>query len=423
MASRTRLRFDLRPLDLILGGTSDELAGPTRYSQDQITARITASVGLAALAGLPVLIILSLAVNAPLAGAAIIASGYLAIGMALASRHQRRAAAMNAALLFALVGWSFVVFADRPLSWEGFAAALLAPLFAAAPAAVRFLFAPRAGQETLAALASVNCLDRLSPSEAVLLLDKDGRLKAATRSARARLAFADTKVGEDIGRNLELFDRAMLVAAIANCLATARPIEIALRMLGARGMAERRIAAVLAPDRAGLVSMRICDAPPSPVLEVAVEESGSDGRRTLAAAIQPPIFRCDLPDAIAFALRHVGRKAETQAVTLADDSDSDLAVACDRQLCRRIVKLLLDDAVMRTRPGGTVSISARRRKGVVLLRISSDSALDAVIGMEAPGSLELAAAESLVEQVGGTMLVEHSADGVSLSVRLDLAPA
>jgi hypothetical protein len=103
------------------------------------TARAFRAAGLAALVTLPFLLLASLASGVPLAGPSVIASGYLCIAFAIASRRSRQAALLTGVVLAGLVAWSLLCFFTEaaPNSWA-VSAALLAPLFAAAPALVRF---------------------------------------------------------------------------------------------------------------------------------------------------------------------------------------------------------------------------------------------------------------------------------------------
>jgi hypothetical protein len=272
-------------------------------------------------------------------------------------------------------------------------------------------------------LARVDCLDRLAPSEAALILDRNGELRAATRTAYAVIGPPYPRIGEDISRKFELFDRPTFLDALADCHATHRPIEIALRIQGERGTAGRRIAAILAFDRAGMISMRLRKAQTNLVPQVTTDEDGGHEPNEPAALDPCMGSKCDMQEAIAFALRRTGPRAQRLGVAVIVDAEAQLTVACDRQMCRRALKLLMDYAVTMSRFGGAVSISARQRRGVVLLRITTDAAMDAENGTRCLRGPELSAAGALVEQAGGTMLIERSAEGLSLSVRLDLVPA
>lgn len=104
-------------------------------SRDAATARSLASVGLLGLFGLPVLMLASLLLRAPLAGPAAISLGYLAAAAALERGRPRRAAGWTFAVLTGLVLWMLIALAvaGQAPSGAGLAAIALAPLFAAAP--------------------------------------------------------------------------------------------------------------------------------------------------------------------------------------------------------------------------------------------------------------------------------------------------
>jgi len=78
--------------------------------------------------------------------------GYLAVSHALSAQRLRRANIINSAILLGLVGWllGFLLTGEGPLSHAGLIAALMAPVFAAAPAFARSLMSKRAVQQPVA---------------------------------------------------------------------------------------------------------------------------------------------------------------------------------------------------------------------------------------------------------------------------------
>src|SRR5687767_3914797 len=92
-----------------------------------LTARALTGAGVTALALLPVLMLASLVLQAPLAGPAAIALGYLAMAHAIAFRQPRRAAALSIAVLSGFVAWTLLFFlvGEGPLSWGGLIAVSL----------------------------------------------------------------------------------------------------------------------------------------------------------------------------------------------------------------------------------------------------------------------------------------------------------
>src|SRR3712207_3417117 len=123
-------------LDRFAGGR----ASGTYGSDDSLTVRALAGAGLAAMAGLPLLMLASLGLGAPLAAPAGFALGYLAIAHAVSSRQPRRAAVLSVAVFSAFAGWTLLFGLTGQLhSWPGFVSALMAPAFAGAPALGRLL--------------------------------------------------------------------------------------------------------------------------------------------------------------------------------------------------------------------------------------------------------------------------------------------
>jgi hypothetical protein len=128
--------------------------------------------------------------------------------------------------------------------------------------------------------------------------------------------------------------------------------------------------------------------------------------------------RCDVAEAVAFALRHAEPKAEARKVLLTSAVDSGIAATCDRQVGRRMIGHLIETALNGSGAGGVVHVFARRLKGVVLLRVATDVGRDA---RDMDERLDVAALRTLVEGVGGTLVVDRESEGLVLSVRLDLA--
>ncbi len=125
----------------------------------------------------------------------------------------------------------------------------------------------------------------------------------------------------------------------------------------------------------------------------------------------------DVGDAVRFALRHARRQVDAKGISLTAEMETDLRAACDQQTCRRMMCALMDHALGNAAAGGSVSISARKVRRVVLLRLRSDSRPDTGCAGDQP----LAAARAMIEVAGGTLVEDCTRDGLSLSVRLDLA--
>ena len=143
-------------LDAAFGGEPVR-ASVAALPQDELVMRSLRAAGYAALLGLPLLLLASLMLEAPIAGPALIASGYLGIAFALQSDRPARAAVLSGIVLFGLVAWLLICLASGaiPIAGPGLTAALLAPLFASAPSLARIVIASRAERAPSAPHASV----------------------------------------------------------------------------------------------------------------------------------------------------------------------------------------------------------------------------------------------------------------------------
>jgi hypothetical protein len=151
------------PLELrrLLGAVPNAPVHAATLSHAEVlTARSLASVGLACLLALPLLVLASLVVRAPIAGAAVIAVGYLAMAQAIIFHRQRQAFAWTAAVLVAFVAWTFVILFGRhePAAWPAIVAAILVPALASAPAIARRLLVARQSPGKMAAEERAACL-------------------------------------------------------------------------------------------------------------------------------------------------------------------------------------------------------------------------------------------------------------------------
>lgn len=325
------------------------------FSGDDLTSRALASAGIAALVTLPFLLLSSVVLAAPLAVPPAIGLGYLAVSHAMGSQRHRWAVFINSAVLLGLVGWLllFLTSGEGPVSSAGLIAALLAPVFAAAPAFARSLIAKAKLQEKDAAIVAreaaldrVAWLDQLAPAERTVILDGEG--------SNMRIEPAPAPEPE-----------------------TAEPERIAASPL-----------------------------PATIPRDLAVAPS------------------CDLGEAIAFALRHAARRADAKGAGLSFFADPDLVAACDRQVGRRVAYLMLDAGLNGCGFGGAVALSAQRKKGVALLRITTLPQKDATNIETGPrGQHDVAELQGLVESAGGTVMLERRDLGTALSVRLPLARA
>ena len=394
---------------------------------DALTARAIAMAGLAAVLALPALLLASLLLDAPLAVPSAIASGYLAVAHALASDRPHRAAFMSGLVLSALVGWLILYLAESavPLSRSGLAAAIMAPLFAAAPAFARSLIAPAAVTtdaaplSRAAALQQIACLDDLAPSEPVLIADAKGCVLAATRAARRRLRLLPDAFEQPILGLFETSDVPEIVDALRRCRGRGEPVKVPLQGVGENNT---RATWIFSPLEGGAVSLRLSETPPvpTPPLESpeADDEVVSAGPKHKAA--EPPAhFVCNIGEAVAFALRRAQPRAEARGIALACVCDGDLEVGCDRQAGRCIAHLVID-VVLAKCACDAIRVDVRKLKGIVLLQVSADIRSDDA-GADAVDSADLAALRALVDGVDGTLVVDRRGCSAVLSVRLPLA--
>jgi len=402
------LRFNFRTL-VSAAVPSPAAATSTR---DALTARAMAGAGLAAILGLPLLLLSSLALGAPLAIPAAIASGYLAISHALASNRPRRAALISGFVLAALVGWLILYLAqgEDSLSRTGLTAALMTPLFAAAPALARSVLGRRgddASAARAAALQRVACLDELAPTEAVVIADREGAVLAATQAAKKRLRLLPDTFEQPVASAFDPAGMPDVADALRRCRMRGAPVEMVLEDAGEGETATW----VASPFEDGAVSLRL----QATAMRVAAK-AADDRRRPAAEASMSRA--CDLGEAVAFALRRARPRAAQMGIGIAVACDDALLAACDRQVGRRVAHLAIESTLAASGAGGAIRVDARRLKGIVLLRVMSERADDAVDDDDAS---ELATLRAVVDDAGGTLVVERNAGRATLSVRLALA--
>jgi hypothetical protein len=414
-------------------------------ASEDLTARALAGAGLAALVALPLLLLASVILAAPLAVPPAIGVGYLATSRALAAKHCRRAALINTSVLSALIGWLLIYLAlSGSATNAGLTAALMTPLFAAAPAFVRSYLRARAkrsngvvarGREAI--LERIAWLSGVAPSEEVLILDVEGRVLGATAAACARFEMPRALSEQEVRTIVAADDVGPLLGAIRHCLACGGPIDVALSFNrdregdlcsggdacfpGRKG--EVKLAATVSACGEGFVTMRVrADATPSLRQPRSMEAVRPTANRLTMNSTESIAPTCDIGDAAEFALRHALPKAEAMRIALASSVESDVIAACDRQIGRRIIQLLVECALHGSQADGSVDILARKVKGVVLLRAASRLRIQEFVHEEEPCSrLDVASLRALVEAARGTLVVDREEDDIILSVRLDVA--
>lgn len=399
----------------------------SRFGGDDLTRRSLASVGAAGLVALPMLLTASSLMNAPVAAPAAIALGYLAAAHSLALDERRRAAAWSLAVHCGLVLWTalYVLAATGPLSWGALAALVLAPAFAAAPALARRLLTPAPNRRTAAAFQDAACLDRHAPDEAVLFVDRRGNVLAATQAGARFLGLHSGheelagRVG--VSRFFSLADRPLLLDAIARRQAGEPPAELKLFADAQRG-GSRHVAALLGDGRNASITISLrsieavepSPAPPAQRADVATIASAQATTRE-----QPKTLACDPREAITFAIARAGKRTQAKRIRLVRDSGTEVMAGCERQLCRRIVALLLDSAVDASPPEAEIQVEARGLRGAVLLRVTfADEGGWPAAVERLRDALAVTGVAELVDQAGGTILVAGAGRGAGVSVRL-----
>jgi hypothetical protein len=429
--SRDPFGFDLRGLvRAISAPRAGHADGPDFLADEDLTSRAVASAGLAALVALPLLLLSSVLLAAPLAVPAAIGVCYLAVSHALSAHRLRRANLINSAILCGLVGWliGFLLTGEGPLSHAGLIAALMAPVFAAAPAFARSLIARKAVSHPIAepdlrnaALTRVACLEELTPMEQVLVLDRDATVLAASSAARKELCLLPDAFEHALAGLLSAGDAKRVLDTIARCRNEAAPIGLDLTFDTMK--AEKPLVATLSPCGDGPVAMRLRERKAiDPTAADAEERTGARGSES-ARIIKPAAPACDIGEAVAFALRHSSGKAEAGRLRVTSAGDPGIAAACDRQVGRRIVHLLIVSALDGCEANDTVHIFSRRLKGVVLLRTTTSPRKRAIeIERSSEDRVDMAALQALVDGAGGTLVADRRNEEGVLSVRLPLAP-
>jgi hypothetical protein len=430
--SRELFGFDFRRLFATVSPRSPLRSG-------NATAQAVAGAGLMALFTLPFLLLLSVVFTAPIAVPAVIGVGYLALSQALIAEHHRRAGLITACVLGGLVAWVllFSIAGEGRLSSAEIAAALVAPLVAAAPAVVRSFTSQREGNpapasEILrrAALERVECLDAWAPCEQVLLLDSEGAVLAATAAARRRLRLLPEGFEHHVSSLFESDDLTEIYDAVGRLAGTdaerragrarwaVEGPELEVRKLNCVG---QELNGKLTRCNDGTIAMRIETIPDTDPAQSELKGLARAACVTVTPADRPRQAVCDVGEALSFTLRHAKSKANVKRVTLTASVDANLLVACDRQVGNRILCQLVDCVLSGSEAGSFVKVSGRRVKGVGLLKAESAAGMDAVGIAESDDRLDIASLRDLVDSAGGTLVVDRRDHKIALSVRLDLA--
>jgi hypothetical protein len=205
------------------------------------------------------------------------------------------------------------------------------------------------------------------------------------------------------------------------------PVVVGLQEVGGNGAAKHANAWVFSPGDGHSVSMRFvgerqASAPPS---EIDVEDLVVTPNKPFVvetwAAPTEGRPACDLADAIGFGLRYAAARADSERITLDSSVCADAHAACDRQTARRIARHLIESAMDQVPTRGTVRVDARRLKSIVLVRATTEVEPEDEEAMAGAKAGDHATLRSLVEEAGGTLVVDRAPGRLVLSVRLDAA--
>jgi hypothetical protein len=404
---------------------AEQTSGWAILAGDDLTSRAIAAAGLASLAALPVLLLSSVLFDAPLAVPAAIGVCYLAVSRALSGQRLWHANFTSAGILFALLAWPVSLLTGNGwVSLEGAMVALIAPVFAAAPAIARFVIAQRARSKSAveadlrqAALMRVADREKLAPTEQLLVLDRNATVLGASASARSALGLLP-----------DAFEHAL------HGMLTAEGLRRVFCSIGGRGTdpirldltfetidADKHFTATLSSCGDGCVAMRLQEREGAHSCAVATDEVRASEIAS-NEEVQGPI--ADIGEASGFALKHASHKSKTKELRVTSDLNRADALGCDRQVARRIASLVIGAAFDTCEIGATIHIETRALRGVVLLRTTTSPRKPVMeTASKADNRFDMTALQTLIDSIGGTLVLEQRHDESVASVRLPLAPA
>jgi hypothetical protein len=306
-------------------------------------------------------------------------------------------------------------------SMAGLAAALLAPLVAAAPAVARLLLAPKAEPANVthdlrqAALQRLGCLEELVPAEPMLVLDGRGVVLGASLAARRLLHLLPDAIECRVDGVFAADDAELLLSAMERS-ALGEAVEV--RLAGHNRADALKATLSRCSDDSVAVRLQACGEERSRSQEAA--------RQGVQAVAEPPLPICDIGDALGFAIDRLRGKAEARNIDLSLDLEADAAAFCDIQLGRRMLRGVIESAIDESCSDTDLRISARRQRGVVLIRAACrrDPAADIGPDTEMSGKSRRegdAALQTLAEAAGGTLVAVRDCAGVTLTLRLPAA--
>lgn len=387
---------------------------PSRAAEaDDILARATAAAGLASLVALPPLLLASVLLSTPFAIPAMVGVGYVPLARAIRSGDGVRGNLLGVIVIGALVTWLTVHLAlGGGASVMGLAAAMLAPLTAAAPAVMQGILsrantARRPSSDLReGALRRLACLEELDPAAAVLMATQDGSVLAASREARRLFRLLPDAFEYDIASFLEPDQCSALISEMERVrCGEGREIEVKTD--------DRMLKTGLSRCDDGTVAMRFR-------ATVAAEEkpTAKAPASPKARGEAPALPTCDVAQALTFVLRHAEATAHARAVGLSFDSEASVAASCDERQARRILHSVIDAAIAECWASGHVHVCLRRVRSVVLVRVTCNRNTLPAGSATAARPAGDAALNAMVEAAGGTLLVDRAGGEGILSVRL-----
>ncbi len=318
--------------------------------------------GLIALIALPAALAASLAVSLPLA----IPLALATINLSIAGKRRdlaKRAivAELILAILLLLVAIFFAILAVTGVAGTAaLVGVVLSISFAALPSMLRLLKA-KSSEARTALSRDVEGLDRLTPDERLVVVERDGRVAALSRSAMRRFAASGLKPGADIFHLIYSLDRPLLLDALDK----AGPHEqvVSLRLNAdqcPRQPAAGRICLSLVAIDSRTIIVRLQDSPP------ALPDRDQRDRSIRPAGRQSDSIddesACDLDDAVRFAIRILAGDADKRGVRMIMKEQPDLdaktawLVNCPARIARQIALNVIANAIKFSHAGGQVTI-------------------------------------------------------------------
>ena len=438
MASPTWSIFDTVPLERI----SRRLARWSRLAGDYGIESANGFAGLIALIALPAAFVASLAFSLPLAFPLALAT----INLSIAGKRRNAAkwaklAELILAIALLLVAIFFGVLAVTSAARSAALAGIVLSIgFAALPSMLRFLEAKSTAART-ALSRDFEGLDRLTPKERLVVVERDGRVAALSRAAMRRFAASGLKPGSDIFHLIDSVDRPILLHALDKAGPDEQVVSLRLNADPCpRQPSAARICLSLAAIDSRTIMVRLQDLPP------ALPDTDQCERSIPPAGRQSDSIDdgsdCDLEDAVRFAIRLLAGDADKRGVRMIMKERSDLdaktalLVHCPARVARQIALNVIGNAIKFSHAGGQVTIETDfdgnygqlciRDQGVGIAKCDSDMLACAPkrnADRDRPGwGLGLAIVGDLVAGCDGKFFIK-SAPGKGTAVTIQLPAA